>query len=221
VDDEQFRQFDDDQYDEEIFDLDDDVVEGFCVRCRETVEIEDPQPVWTRKGMPATRGDCPICGGAVFRMGKTQAHSATSRPSAVQVGSAKRKQPKLAQDTVYVNFSLDDEIIAEQIADDLRKTGIAVWLHEHDVENGQVHWAGGVHPALRECARMVVVLSPSSLSSETVSAAWKFFKEKRKPIVIAQVIGAEPPDPIRRSPRFDFNGDYKSAFRQMIQALSQ
>jgi hypothetical protein len=204
--------------DEELFD-DDDPIEAYCVHCREMIDIENPIPVWTRKGLPATRGECPICGGTVFRMGKTAAHNRSTRPAAVNVGTTKRKRPKLPQDTVYVTFALEDELIAERIADDLRKTGVAVWLHEHS-ESG-VNWAGGVHPALTECARMVVVLSPAALGVESVQAAWQFFKGKRKPIVIAQVIDAEPPDAIRRSPRFDLSGDYKSAFRQMVQALSQ
>jgi hypothetical protein len=224
VDDHRDERFDDPLYDDELFEaqlIDDDAIEAFCVRCRQTIEMEDPTPVWTRKGMPATRGECPVCGGIVFRMGKTEAHNNTHRPSAVQVGSNKRKQPKLPQHTVYVNFAVDDELIAEQLADDLRKSGIAAWMHEHDSENGDVNWAGGVHPALRECSRMVYVLSPAALNAPSVASAWQFFKDKRKPIVIAQVIHADPPDPIRRSPRFDFSGDYKTAFRQMMQALSQ
>ena len=51
-----------------------DPVEGYCLRCRETIEMENPTAVWTRKGMPATRGECPTCGGIVFRMGKSAVH---------------------------------------------------------------------------------------------------------------------------------------------------
>lgn len=211
---------DDDNLQDDVELFDDEPIEGYCVRCRTMVEIEDPMPVWTRKGMPATRGECPICGGVVFRMGRTAAHAKTSRPAAVQVGSNKRKQPKLPQDTLYINFALDDELIAEQLADDLRKVGIAVWLHEHHTDGEPVHWAGGVHPALKECARMLYVLSPAALDVASVQAAWQFFKDKHKPILIAQIDTAEPPDPIRRSPRFDFSADYKAAFRQMVQALS-
>ena len=197
---------------------DDDPLEAYCVRCKQTVEIENPQAVWTRRGMPATRGECPDCGGTVFRMGRTAAHSKMNRPAAVQVGSKSRA--KLSQDTAYINFATQDESIAQQIAADLEKMGIASWLHETDSESS-TQWAGGVHPALTECARMVLLLSPASVASESAEAAWKFFKEKRKPILIAQVEATEPPDMIRRSPRFDFTGDYKTAFRQMVQALSQ
>lgn len=202
--------FDDDVFDEPI--------EGYCVRCRESIEMEEPQAVWTRKGMPATRGVCPICGGTVFRMGRTDYHDPSKRPEPVEVtGTSKRTHPKLERDTVYVMFASSDEAIARQIADDLNKVGVAAWLHELDEPD--VNWAGGVHPALQECKQMVFVLSPAALGDDDVDAGWKFFREHRKPIVIAQIDAADPPDRIRRSPRFDFAADYKRAFREMVQAL--
>jgi hypothetical protein len=195
-------------------------IEGYCVRCKETVEFENPVAVWTRKGMPATRGECPICAGTVFRMGKTEMHHDNERPAAVDVGDTggRRKQPQLARDTVYVSFAPGDRALAERIAADLNNVGVAAWLHD---ASDSVSWAGGVHPALKTCDRMVYVLSAESLSAEDVEASWRFFRDQRKPIVIAQAGDAAPPDLIRRSPRFDLVGDYKSAFRQMLQALSQ
>jgi hypothetical protein len=201
----------------EYYEPEEDLIEAYCVRCKETVEIENPQPVWTRKGIPATRGECPNCGGTVFRMGRTDAHSGGARPAAVQVGTNTRS--KLVQDTAYINFSDADAALAEQLADDLKKSGIEVWLHESN--DGDVHWAGGVHPALTECSRMVYVLSLASLSDSGVEAAWKFFRQKGKRIVIAQLELVDPPDAIRRSPRFDFTQEYKSNFRQMVGALSE
>ncbi len=194
-------------------------IEGYCMRCRESVEIESPMPVWTRKGLPATRGECSMCAGTVFRMGKTYQHDEKNRPEAVPVGDeSKRNRPKLARETVYVTYADNDEDIAQQIAADLEKVGIAVWLHEHD---DGTSWASGVHPALLECARMVYVMSDSALNHEAVIKAWTFFREQRKPIVIAQIEGVDPPDRIRRSPRFDFISDYKQAFREMLNALNQ
>ncbi|MBC8098631.1 MAG: toll/interleukin-1 receptor domain-containing protein [Armatimonadetes bacterium] len=195
-------------------------IEAYCVRCRESVTMEAPQAVWTRKGMPATRGICPICGGTVFRMGATDAHRKSARPTPVAVGDGdRRKAPTLTRDTVYINYAASEAEFAQSLAADLNNAGIAAWLAEPDP--GEVAWAGGVHPALQECARMVLVLSPDALQDTQVAAGWQFFRGKRKPIVIAQLsTAAAPPDDIRRSPRFDFAADYKSAFRQMLQALS-
>ncbi|HEX2905243.1 MAG TPA: TIR domain-containing protein [Phototrophicaceae bacterium] len=204
-------------YNEENLLDDDEAIEAFCVRCRQTVAMDDPQPVWTRRGMPAMRGECPDCGGVVFRMGRTAAHNTETRPAAIQV--AERTRAKLAQDTAYVAFAEADAALAEQLAEDLQKAGIATWLHESAPAN--VHWAGGVHPALKECARLVLVLSPASLADSSVETAWRFFKEKGKRIVLAQLVTVDPPDAIRRSPRFDFTGDYKTVFRQMVNTLAE
>jgi len=203
----------------EYYDEDEELepIEGYCMRCRESVEIENPQPVWTRKGLPATRGECSICGGTVFRMGKTYQHDEKNRPEAVQVGDGKRRGPKLERDTVYVTYAEADEDIARQIGADLEKVGIAVWLHEHD---GETNWASGVHPALIDCARMVYVMSQSALNSDPVISAWTYFRNERKPIVIAQIERVDPPDRIRRSPRFDFTSDYKRSFRAMLDVLN-
>lgn len=198
---------------DEIFE--DDELEAYCVRCREMVTVEKPLPVWTRKGMPATRGECFICGGAVFRMGKTAAHGALNRPAAVRVATNNRA--RLPQETVYINFAPADEAIAAHIATDLQKLGLACWLHEADPSD--VSWAGGVHPSLQECLRMVLVLSPDALAVPGVENAWRFFQDKRKPVVIVQVAPAEPPDALRRRPRFDFTHDYKLAFRLLLHEL--
>jgi hypothetical protein len=196
------------------------IYEAYCMRCRETVEMVDPRAIWTRKGQPATQGDCPVCGGLVFRLGKNDLHLNRERPSAIVVAEEqeKRKRPQLTRDTVYINYATGDEESAQQIADDLAKSGLAVWMHDGDADTSV--WSGGVHPALKECSRMVLVLSPVSRQDNRVEIAWQFFRQHRKPVVIASVAAADPPDPIRRSPRFDFTADYKVALRQMLNALS-
>lgn len=210
-----------DEYDED----EQEPIEGYCVRCREKVEMEHTQAVWTRKGLPATQGECPLCGGAVYRMGRTDAHRAENRPAPVVIGEGgeRRRQPQLTRDTVYVNYTPADQAVAQRIADDLNSAGIAAWLHQAgDPGNDEktVHWAGGVHPALKNCARMVFVSSPASAQDASVSAAIAFFRQQKRPVIVAQVASAPVPDDLRRSPRFDFEADYRSAFRQMLQALS-
>ena len=48
--------------------------EAYCVKCKEKRTIEDPKPVYTAKGLPATTGTCPVCGTKLYRMGKSEAH---------------------------------------------------------------------------------------------------------------------------------------------------
>ena len=49
----------------EYYSDDEEAIEAYCVRCKETIEIDNPKAVWTRRGVPATRGECPDCGGTL------------------------------------------------------------------------------------------------------------------------------------------------------------
>ena len=194
-------------------------IEAYCVRCRTTVEMEAPQAVWTRRGQAATRGACPLCGGVVFRIGRSELHDGHAPPTAVQVGEGiGRGRVKLARDTVYVNFAPEDEAAARQIAADLERSGLAVWLHE---AGDRTEWAAGVHPAFKECARMVLVHSAAAHADVSVRQACEFFRRQRKPIVLAQVSDAPIPAALGRSPRFIMTQHYKVALRHLVDVLSQ
>ncbi len=199
-------------------------VEAYCVRCKRMVEMEDAEAVWTSKGTPGTRGVCPDCGTTVFRMGRTDAHNEMVRPAAVRVdGSVKIATSggrKRAQPATYINYAGADSEFAAKLAADLENAGIHTWIDSGQDGSQEVKWAGGVHPALKDSARMVVVLSPGGKDSVALEKAWQFFKSQKKPIVLALLGSVDVPDPLRRSPRFDFSGNYITAFRELLSALS-
>jgi len=47
------------------------MVQGYCFKCREKVDIKNAKKVTLKNGRPATEGVCPKCGTKVFRIGKT------------------------------------------------------------------------------------------------------------------------------------------------------
>jgi len=49
-------------------------MKAYCVKCKAKREIDEPKPVFTINGTPATQGRCPECGTKLFRMGDTPAH---------------------------------------------------------------------------------------------------------------------------------------------------
>jgi DNA topoisomerase-1 len=55
-------------------------LEAYCVKCRTKREMNDPLPVFTDNATPATRGVCPECGTAMFRMGNTPEHAGMAVP---------------------------------------------------------------------------------------------------------------------------------------------
>ncbi len=200
---------------------DEEEIEAYCMSCREKTPMENPQPIWTRRGAPGLRGTCAHCGTTVFRMGKTAAHERLRRPKPVQVSGKEgsRSGHKLPRSVTYINYSVNDAEFAEILAEDLNRIGMPTWLattHADDVQ-----WATGVHPALVECDKMIVVLTPLAAKATHVQEALQFFLAHRKPIVVALLEETEIPDALRRKPRFDFRGDnYKQQFRQMVEALS-
>lgn len=203
----------------------DEPIEGYCMSCRDKVEIENPQAVWTSQGRPGTRGTCPMCGGTVYRMGKTDAHDALKQPEAVQVvdnsGIRKTKAAKIKiEAATYVVGSPADSELVERIAQDLDTFGISTWSDSQD-DDEEVNWAGGVHPALTQCKKMVVVISREALHSESVEESWRYFRDQRKPVIVALAEDVEPPDDLRSRPRFDLHSDYKRGFRELMAQLAR
>jgi len=45
------------------------MVEGYCVRCKKKVKIENPIETTTKKGVRMLKGKCPFCGTTVCRIG--------------------------------------------------------------------------------------------------------------------------------------------------------
>ena len=46
-------------------------VEAYCLKCREKREMSNEEQVTLKNGRPATKGDCPVCGTKMFRIGKS------------------------------------------------------------------------------------------------------------------------------------------------------
>ena len=44
--------------------------QAYCVKCKTSIEIKNPQNVTLKNGKPAVKGVCPNCGTSVFRIGK-------------------------------------------------------------------------------------------------------------------------------------------------------
>ena len=45
------------------------MAQAYCVKDKKKVEIKDPTKITMKNGKPATKGECPDCGGKVFRIG--------------------------------------------------------------------------------------------------------------------------------------------------------
>lgn len=68
-------------------------MEAYCVKCKEKREITNAQAVFTATGNPATKGECPVCGTGLYRMGRTEAHEGLTPPPK-RVTKKKKKPSK-------------------------------------------------------------------------------------------------------------------------------
>ena len=55
-------------------------MEAYCMKCKAKREIKDALATFNKAGAPVTRGTCPVCGTALFRTGKTEAHTGLAAP---------------------------------------------------------------------------------------------------------------------------------------------
>src|SRR5688572_1058801 len=64
-------------------------MEAYCMKCKTKREINEPQAVFNKAGAPVTRGICPVCGTALFRTGRTEAHAGMTAPAREEKRSGK------------------------------------------------------------------------------------------------------------------------------------
>ncbi|NWF70672.1 MAG: type I DNA topoisomerase [Chloroflexi bacterium] len=58
-------------------------IRAYCMKCKTTREMQNPQAVYTSNGRPVTRGTCPVCGTTMVLMGRTDAHEGLPKPEIV------------------------------------------------------------------------------------------------------------------------------------------
>ena len=46
------------------------MAQAYCVKCKKKVEVQNPKQITMKNKRSATKGVCPKCGTAVFRIGK-------------------------------------------------------------------------------------------------------------------------------------------------------
>lgn len=84
--------------------------------------------------------------------------------------------------TVFISYARPDVEIARKIESFLAAKGKSVFRDERDIHVGD-NWDMTIERALRECERMVLLLSSSSMPyRKEVHREWFFFDQERKPI---------------------------------------
>lgn len=66
---------------------------GYCFKCKEKRPILEALAEWAANGSPGTRGKCPVCGGTIYKQGRTPAHENLPKPDST-VRKATKQPPK-------------------------------------------------------------------------------------------------------------------------------
>ena len=66
--------------------------QAYCMKCKAKRDMLQPQAVYTKTGVPASKSNCQVCGTTLFRMGETAAHADVPKPEKVVKPARKRKK---------------------------------------------------------------------------------------------------------------------------------
>ncbi len=120
--------------------------------------------------------------------------------------------------TAFFSYSRDDSEFALRLAEDLKAAGANVWLDQLDIAPGQ-RWARAVQDALNSCQRLLVILSPSSVSSTNVEDEVAFALEEHKTVIPVFYRDCKVPFQLRPFQYVDFRVDYDRGLKALLRTL--
>lgn len=130
---------------------------------------------------------------------------------------------RLPAQGVYLSYASLDRALARRIAQDLRTTGVDVWLDEWEIRVGD-SIAGRIQEGLERAAFVVVLLTRHSIASGWVEKEWRSkldLEARERRVAILPVRGDEAPIPLLLRDRkcADLSRDYRSGVAELIRAI--
>ncbi len=119
----------------------------------------------------------------------------------------------------FFSYSRDDLEFALRLARDLKKAGANVWMDKLDIRPGQL-WERKAEEALDNCARLLVILSPASVSSRNVMAEVAFALDEQKEVIPVLYRECKVPFRLRPFQYVDFRTDYSQGLRNCSQRVA-
>lgn len=121
--------------------------------------------------------------------------------------------------TVFFSYSRQDSEFALKLGRDLRAAGAAIWLDQLDIKPGE-RWDVAIQQALAGCARLLVILSPSSVESTNVMDEVSYALEENKLVIPVLYQECSIPFRLRRLQYTDFRGDHREALNTLVAYLA-
>ena len=123
------------------------------------------------------------------------------------------------EQTVFISYAREDSPFARRLGEDLRGAGIDVWLDQINTRGGQA-WDEAVEAALANSAAVIVVLTPSAISSQTVRDEVSYALEKNRTVTPVLYQQCQVPLRLIRLPYADFMTDYDAGLAELRRLLA-
>jgi len=118
----------------------------------------------------------------------------------------------------FVSYSRADKDFVLRLCQDLRAAGASIWLDQLDIHPGE-EWDEAIERGLSECGRMLVVLSPNSVTSENVLDEIGSALSKKKTIIPVLYRDCDIPYRLNRIQYVDFRNDYNERVKSLLLAI--
>ena len=120
--------------------------------------------------------------------------------------------------TAFFSYSREDSEFALGLAEKLKAAGANVWMDQLDLVGGQ-RWAQTVQGALEKCPLLLIVLSPSSVSSTNTMDEVTFALDEKKTVVPVLLHDCKIPYRLRSLHHIDFRRDHARGLKAVLKAL--
>jgi len=123
-----------------------------------------------------------------------------------------------SEQTIFISYSREDSHFAGRLATDLKAEGLTVWIDHADVKIGG-SWPNAVEQGLQASSHVLVILSPSSVSSTNVTNEVTVASREAKNIIPLLYRECKPPLQLSSLQHVDFRVDYGPSFQILLRAL--
>lgn len=118
----------------------------------------------------------------------------------------------------FFSYSRVDSHFALKLANDLRTSGVNIWLDQLDINPG-THWDTSIETALKDATWLIVILSHTSLQSNNVMDEISFALENGKAVIPIKINECKSPLRLIRLQHIDFTKDYEIGKMQLLKIL--
>ena len=120
--------------------------------------------------------------------------------------------------TTFFSYSRENSGFALRLAQNLKAAGANVWIDQLDIAPGQ-DWDSAIEIAMTQSLQVLLILSPSSVTSRNVRNEITFALDEKKTIIPVLYQDCTVPLQLRRVQYVDFRTDYSRGLKVLLRTL--